>query len=613
MMDKLMPPFSPATGEYSFVPSPEIELSSLFEQCGIPMADLHDQISPSWPITKRSSTSWYEGTAPVGGDVVELEADRPSLGGLKIKATADKEPHDGFGSDNVSHSDEGLVSPPTPLARHEQLGNRQYEMNLREADGRLSTSPHTTAAAHGSCLQSDAPIGHASIIAPAPVHPAQSDILSSANKVQQDQEAPPSFSATQDSMDYYISQPFFNGQQLSSPISINSSPEGLDSYLYTPDFSPKFNETAAHNMMELDGQLESEAMRRSHSTPFPVPKNSYLSRFAQDGIYTPSSLSRYSDFTSAPVQSEFVPASDNSQWLNNGDYLLPHADEQQRESSMISVAVKGSRATMKRKHRPVPIATSIPSHLGFMGAQTAPLETRDVMRRALPKSPLSAKRSFEDFSELEHDVLDVSPYGPIATPSTKRVRSSQGFKQTVPTSLFLDEPLFSPGYQSNGLALSMDPERYMLSSPPFSQADFCASPNYLVQSTPSSVDSFGLPSSMMSQPEQPFPYQPLSPLDIDGIWAQTPVFNRPAQIISQPVYTTPRSLTYGSNSPPRKSVSRAARKPSVARAISFCNYTAADKKTILSGVAPSGSNKKAITKAHDMSRSQFQGVPIAAA
>lgn len=618
-MDTLISSYSPAMSDYSFVPSPEIELSSLFEQCGIPLADLHAQISPSKPTTKGSCATWYEGTAPADGDVVELEeGDRPDLSGREIKEKIKIERHDGLGSDHVSTPNEGhpvVVSPRCPPARRLLHDDDQHETLLHEADGRSLTSPHTTAPRRQSQHSADK---SSFITAPSPGRSSQSTIFSPpAEGLERTQElddvAP---AARQISMDYYTQhthQPYFAGPQLSSPVSINSPACGMDMYVYTPEFS------ATQDTMLSGAQVEAEVMRRSRSTPFPTQRTRCPSTFSPEQLYALSSAPTYADFPALPVsQQEFVPASEPSQWLSSGEYLLTSADRHQQlhETATKPLPVRAARPNMKRKHRPMPIATSL-SAGGFMGAQTAPLERRDIMRRTLPKSPLSAKRSFEDFSELDDGLVDVPPYRHVATPTTKKARSHQGFKQSIPASPFLDEPLFSPGYSTsntNGLALSMDPERFLLSSPPYSQTDFCSSPNYLLQSTPSSIDSFTMPHNMMQQQqEQAYVYQPLSPLDIDGIWAQKPVFNRPAQIVSQPVYTTPRSLTYGAPSPSRKPAVRQTRKPSMARAISFCNYTAADKKTILSGVAPSGSNKKAMTKAQEMSRSQSQGISIAAA
>lgn len=612
-MDTLLSSFSPSATEYSFVPSPEIDLSSLFEQCGIPLADLHAQIVPSTPITKNSNATWYEGTAPAEEDVVELEDDHLPVGGQLSKCTAKMDLLDGLGKDSVSTPSKGLVSlNSTPLCRQHD-GDNARQIQSQEAEGGQLTSPTTTA--RGLSGQTEDSISQSPITSPAPVHPSQSSLTPFITDKRQrsDKTRVSEPSSQKDPMDFYSQQHFFAGQQLSSPVSIDSSPDRPDSYLYTPEFSPHFVSSEINDMMANGVTIQSEAMRRTQSTPFSGQYSQDNAILTPENIYGLSHLPKYTDFSSGPDQQEFVPASDHSQWLNNGDYLLQQPDQHSAAANTNVMPMNAPRPAMKRKNRPIPIATSMPRYPGSVGVQTAPLERRDLLRQGMQKSPLSAKRSFEDFSDLTGDLPDVPPYRHVATPSSKRARSSQGFKHSIPASPFMDEPLFSPEYNSNGnndLALAMDPERFLLSSPPYSQVDFCSSPNYLMQSTPSSIDSYSVPTSMLSHPEQMLGYQPLSPLDIDGVWAQKPVFSRPAQIVSQPVYTTPRGLAFGAVSPSRKTVPKA-RKPPVARAISFCNYTAADRKTILSGVAPSGSNKKALTKMQDMTRSQSQGAMTA--
>lgn len=578
---------SPTVTNKSFTGSPEMDFSSLFEQCGIPLADLDAQIggiSKSLPTTDDTTTTWYNGTAPEAGDVVEFDNEvRESSSKLSAdscaKLVADGQ-IDGLGNTTVSTSNRQGSSTVSPDDTHEQ-----------EADARRISSAWAAPNHHGVRSPSAADRKASTPTKPEGFPDRFSTPSPSVTSIKRRKSA-----AVASNMDFYRQQQFYGGAHLSSPISMNSSPEN-ESYLYTSDFSPEFNTSGAGDLMLSGMNIEPEAMRRSQSTPYFRQRAPPMSNSVSESTFDLSAFPDLRNYDHLDV----VPASDNG--ARNGDYLLPQ--QALMGNTLSTMAMTAPRPTMKRKHRPIPIATSIPRLSGLGGPQTAPLE-RNMPHRSIERPQLSAKRSFEDFSELDCNALPVQDYREVTTP-TKRVRSSQGFKQnTVPISPYMDEPLFSPVFDVNsGLALSMHPDQYMLSSPPYSQTDFCSSPSYAMPANATNMNSYLMPDSMQNTAMYSH-QEPISPVDLDSVWAQKQMYGRPSPIQTMSAYSTPRSLTYGAPSPIRKTMNRS-RKPAVARAISFCNYTAADKKTILSGVAPSGSNKKAVVKAQDMSRCLSSG------
>lgn len=581
---------SPTVSDYSFQPSPEVDFTNLFEQCGIPLADLSAQIyglQSSTPTKDSSSaTSWYAGTAPADGDIVELVDDHQDVR-TKASACTDENRQriadseiDGSGSDSVSKlGGEGHVSVSLQGTEYHEAAD------LRSSSGRAEDSRRSNASKSPkvpSRSRTDVNRGTSTH-----AHPQSKSPLQERLSFTKAESAEPV-------MDFYNQQQFYSSAQLSSPVSMKSSTGDNDSFLYTPEFSPQFSSYAGQDVVLNSLPGESEAMRRSRSTPFLGQRPTTPFRRTVD-----AANSVYTVFPTFEQQG-VVPASDHGAWQANGTYSPPGPRQHQAVYGNTGVLpMSAPRLSMKRKHRPVPIATSLSNSGMPASAQTAPLERR-MMRDSLTRLPLSAKRSFEDFSELEPGLVDVSPYRPVSTPTSKRARSA------LSASPFVDEPLFSPVYMdTNGLALHMDPEQILLSSPPYTQIDFCSSPNYLRSNEAGLINNNYIVPGAMLHAGHLYNHEPMSPVDMDPIWANKGMYCSP-QAAAQPTYATPRTLSYDQPSPLRKSAPRN-RNLAAARAISFCNYTAADKKTILSGVAPSGSNKKAVTKAQEMSRSRSSG------
>ena len=533
-MSTLLSPYHSSSDDFSPVSSPELDFRSLFEQCGIPLTDLGAQLDGIIPPLDQglSGAQWYHGREPSTDEIVELaaEPEQDSLdGGAQI-------------ADSIK-SGTSAVSPP----RSADSQTRP----LQEAVAKRSTS-------NGTDRIRPTPSVDRSKSSSGPNTPTREPSTPSKN-----------IERTKDDMEFYpgLQQGYYSGPQLSSPTSMDSSPCDNDAFPYTPEISPQFSSWQTQEYLMNNTPLEAGAMQRSWSTPFLGRRSTLLSQSITDDAYT-------TDYH--PIDSQVVPASNNGDWGSNGDYLLP----QQKAHSVqgLKSPIGNVSRTMKRKHRPNPIATSMPYTSTPLGVKTAPIERHAVPRTHVERPPLSAKRSYEDFSELDA-AMEIPAYRQITTPTMKKQRSVTNLNSPFTTDSAYSSSWEVPG---SGLALAMDPEELLLCSPPYSQAEFCSSPTYAL-TTPRTISNFVVPQQLS---------EPLSPLDEQ--WKQKQVYKRP----EHPLYAVPRTLTYGA--PPKRTAKP--RKSAVAKAISFCNFTAADKKTILSGVAPSGSNKKAL-KPHEMNRS----------
>lgn len=593
---------SPTNSDYSFNPPSEMDFTSLFEQCGIPLADLSSHIySPATVETKGAPTAWYQGTAPKDGDLMgfeeEEQRERPKP---TLRARSEAFSHsdqveqdllaevsfDGFGNATVS-PDRGQrldnTASSVSVMGDSQAGERAHTSPDEQSAPRRHDRSATSSPTAPECLKAQpSPDSCRSKRPPQglPTTPPSSETRKALTTAE---------SLRASSMDLYSQQHYYNGAQLSSPISMQSSPDD-ETLFYTPGYSPPFGDLSS---LSTGAFSDSEAMRRSVSTPF-------LGERTFGGL-SPASFSMGIN-TDCITLNDTLSTSSARSWGNTGTYR-PHPKLQQFTGIPSSLGT--SRPTMRRKTRPLPIATSNSQSFAQVGPHTAPLERSMMQHQQIERPQLSAKRSFEDFSDVNNEHFERLPYRHIATPTNKRARSSQGFGLSMPASPFADESLFSPGY-NNGLAIAMDPEQLLLSSPPYSQTDFCQSPSYMIQPIQETLSDYVVPNSNTLQ-HQNYLYshpEPLSPLDVDGVWAQKSMYNNQQQIGARSALAVPRSTEYSSSSSPLRRVASKPRRSSMARPISFCNYTAADRNTILSGVAPSGSNKKALLKSDEMSRSR---------
>ncbi|CCG84962.1 protein of unknown function [Taphrina deformans PYCC 5710] len=396
-------------------------------------------------------------------------------------------------------------------------------------------------------------------------------------------------------MDFYSQQQYFTSAQLSSPISMQSMPDN-ESLLYAPELSSPFHSYAWQDP-QLSALADSESMRRSISTPFLGDRAAMYTGYSYGTGNTSFDVDPCAVLSTLEAE-EVVPASVNQSWKTNQEFWTPtHGNQPQATRARMPIST--ARPTMQRKHRPQPISTTMPRSFDSAVPHTAPIDRR-VVRQNIERPVLSAKRSFEDFSDFSEPNADVLPYRHISTPVNKRTKSSQGFGR-LSSSPFVDEPLFSPVY-NDGLSLGLDPEQFLL-SPSYSQTDFCSSPSYLLQNSHDNLQRYLLPDDTGRQDFLYNTPNSAPPIDIEGAWVNKYSSPRPMQTNASAKLSIPRNLNYDLSSPMRKTSSKP-RRASTARAISFCNYTAADKKTILSGVAPSGSNKKAVGKVQEMTRSR---------
>ncbi|BFZ54463.1 hypothetical protein PYCC9005_001500 [Savitreella phatthalungensis] len=382
-------------------------------------------------------------------------------------------------------------------------------------------------------------------------------------------------------------------QQLSSPVSLASADDA--SQLWTPETSPHFA-PYGHDLM-----LQTEAMRRTQSTPFfpatSEPTHPFEASAGDDF---------FSELTASMSRSgSIVPASDNGIYGMNGDYLLPSAPIEQHPS----VAQRAMRPSMKRKTRPIPISTTLRYPAASpLGVKTAPLPY------TIP-SPLSAKRTFDDFSDLELDMqqhVAQQPHSPAAmqhppahlleTPTMKRVKSVSG------ASSVLSSPLDGDIWAA---AAGLDPDA-ILASPTY-PSEYGVLDQHIVPLSPTIADMgymqdaihmdavYGPTSAALAPTSVGF----MAPRILAYDDVQQP-FAVPMQQQQQPVLPQQQQRMHFALHPPQQHIpvrrsSSYARSPArrpfnngpvSSKEISFCNFTAADKKTILSGVAPSGSNKK---------------------